>query len=53
MKKYILRLQIPVQNIVIMHVLNRMANLPYHHPYFLFRERPLHLQVLVQVTLSA
>ena len=35
MKKYILRLQIPVQNIVVMHVFNRMANLPYDHPDFL------------------
>ena len=41
-----------MQNIVVMHVLNRMTNLPYHHPYFLLRERSLHLQVLVQITLG-
>ena len=51
MKKYILRFQISMQNIIVMHVLNCMTDLLNYHPDLLFRKTPLILQMLIQISL--
>ena len=50
MKKYILRFQISMQNIIVMHVLNCMTDLLNYHPDLLFRKTPLIFQVLIQIS---
>jgi len=48
MKENILRFQISMQNIVIMHILNSMTDLLHNISYLLLSESPLQLEVLVE-----